>query len=334
MKKTKLSIIILSVLLLLTSVTSCNTNAEEGIFYQIMNSTKDTQLKITQYLGKYNDDYYFIAQSKLYKLTDNESELIPLLYDKGIITEGYIDTDTGIFYFSYQNKNLDDDTNIFKYNLNSTGSDPEKVSGITSCRKIYENGFILTTEGYYYIGGSSPTRSGLPDIDPGTVKPLPSEFISKDSLAVSTDSYIYIIEHGSYFRIETSEKLTGFQKLGDNDYLLFINQKVYRINNSTTTISENDLKLTLDSSANAATGYCTAVQGNKVLIKRSSSFVIIDDYTAEEYTVTPTGLDYLNNLTQINPIYMDDLDSEILVATNKNGIFLININERTKRQIL
>ncbi len=309
---------------------SCNTNAEEGIFYQIINSTKNTQIKINQYLGVYENNHYVISQGKLYKISNNNYFEISGVYDDGIIINGYL-KDENIFFICQEKKTSL--TIIRKYNIDSRTID-SSFSSNGSFRMIFENGYALGEQGLYFI---KETEASLIEDTP-IPKTIKKFFISKDAIVLSTEASVFIIDKNGDIKItlnKSSVSLSGFQKLSDNSYLVFIDKNIYKVDD--TTDSNNPFTtplVTLSSSWDTRSfGYNTAIQGNKILIKASSSFLLIDDYNSETYTIKSNGLDYLNNLTQISPIYISSYNDKILLATNQNGIYIIDVNSNTKQQI-
>lgn len=228
MKRNTLTLITIA-LLAAIALCACNMDATDGIYSEVASSTESKDVVMNSYLGKYSDEYYYLADDGVFK-KGSSTALIASTRGK-IIRSASLDESTGDILILVQDRDsLKGQIYLCTAANDYAIGDPINDNNYTG---LLVNGIIVKTEfddennenkvdvsnsGIYYGSSATEVVSGV-----SVEYYLETEEYAFFSVKDSSDAYkFYVFKDGSaLFNVDgDATQYVGFQPLSDSTFVL------------------------------------------------------------------------------------------------------------------
>ncbi len=244
-----LIILLAAVLFTLVAMAACNIDATIGIYSEAVQSTPSTDVVIRNYLGFFDNCYYYLTDDGVYR-KNAETKSTKTLFKSSAterVVNAYLETSgtDAKLYLLKDSKDLSENfETILKYYESSDDfATAHDVTGITNVLDMLPNGFVWNNQKIYYLaGGTATVFNNIAGVYIEVLSAYKSESLDKDQYAFfsikgkttetgdETSRRYYVLKGGTadpiinYEVTGTTEKkrvYCGFQYLtGDNEFLL------------------------------------------------------------------------------------------------------------------
>jgi len=354
----KVSLFIISILLFALILSSCNLDAQEGIFSKIASSQKDAGIKVMAYLGKTTDCHYVQTDSSVISInaTSKEVTTIASSTSDAKIRDACLTTSGDLYVLT--TKDGVEDTSIVKYK--EAKSESPSPTQVENPKHLLVNGAYVfvenegeDTETYKidFLNGSGVEKN-LTSAPITILENGDYVFVKCSSTTGSTTTYTYLVYKndgtGELKKegITTNTEIRGFQPLSDTSYLLIDDSgNIYSITSSSSDIADTNTDLTSSSLPNGQVysfSYEDAENTSKtyVVYKTTSYFerltITTTDGTPSYEVATYKTNGYSTDLrtSTVTNIVPPDDNGKFVIATWTNSVFEVNTSDDSYEDLL
>lgn len=344
MKRNTLTLITIA-LLAAIALCACNMDATDGIYSEVASSTESKDVVMNSYLGKYSDEYYYLADDGVYK-NGSSTALIANTSSK-IIRSASLDESTGdILILVHDRESLKGQIYLCTAANDYAIGDPINdnnytgllVNGVIVKKEFDdENKVDVSNSGICYGSSATEVVSGV-----SVEYYLETEEYAFFSVKDSSDAYkFYVFKDGSaLFNVDgDATQYVGFQPLSDSTFVLVSynssnNQfNAYQLIESSGVAKKPwfTLKDTLrHTKGSQAASFCyTHDTSTYMVIKCSNYFDIVDvtDKEATDISVTSLSTGFATDLrtTEVTNIKKTSTDNVFIVGTYDSLLYQIDL---------
>lgn len=332
MKRNTLTLITIA-LLAAIALCACNMDATDGIYSEVASSTESKDVIMNSYLGKYSNEYYYLADDGVYK-NGSSTALIANTSSK-IIRSASLDESTGNILILLQDRKslkaqIYECTAANDYAIGAPIND-------TNYTGLLANGVFFNESGIYYGSSATEVKTGV-----SVNYYLETEEYAFFSVLDSDSNYkFYVIKDGAASISDVAgddTKYVGFQPLSDGSTYVLISydssKSVFR-GYQFTSSGVGDEWFKLNSSipyayASQAASFCyTQDTSTYMVVKCSNYFDIVDvtDKAATDISVTSLSTGFATDLrtTEVTNIKKTDTDNVFIVGTYDSLLYKIDL---------
>ncbi len=320
------------------ALASCNLDADDGIYSEVVDSHESKNVNMISYLGKDSSDaYYYLTDTGIYR-TSTSGALVANKSGK-IIQAAYLDESTGDLNVLIQDVSTSVAT-LYYYAVSGTSyADPVTVhEGINN---LLTNGICYDSENVYSVSGSTLSSALVSNVS--VIYPLVTDeytFLSVNDTSTDTRKY-YVIKDGSVqFSLEGSTSYVAFQPVGTsgNYILITYNSDKNTYDGHLMTSSSIDstvlfkLKSALSQSygSQAASFYYTDADSDEYMVIKCTGY--FDKYNITDDTIEQVKYGFANTLrtTNVTNIISTDDNGVVIVGTEDSLLYKVDmLNDKT-----